>query len=226
MLHDVSLSCRKGEIIALVGENGSGKSTLVNILGRLYDGYTGDITVDDKDFRLFASKDFSEKSAFLFQDFEKYLLTITENISLGSSSLPDPIRMQQAAMLSRADDFISMLPSGFDTLLGRSFHLGEQLSGGQWQKLALARIFYRDTPFVVLDEPTSSLDAMAEHALYEALRSWGKEKIIILVTHRLAQLKYADRIVVFREGRIVEEGTYTALIHQKGYFHQLYGDLP
>lgn len=167
-----------------------------------------------------------KKLGYAIQDFEKYLLTITENISLGSSSLPDPIRMQQAAMLSRADDFISMLPSGFDTLLGRSFHLGEQLSGGQWQKLALARIFYRDTPFVVLDEPTSSLDAMAEHALYEALRSWGKEKIIILVTHRLAQLKYADRIVVFREGRIVEEGTYTALIHQKGYFHQLYGDLP
>ena len=225
VLHDVSLSCRKGEIIALVGENGSGKSTLVNILGRLYDGYTGDITIDDKDFCLFASKDFREKSAFLFQDFEKYFLTITENISLGASSLPDQTRIQHAAFLSKADDFISVLPSGFDTLLGRSFHLGEQLSGGQWQKLALARIFYRNTPFVVLDEPTSSLDAMAEHELYEALRSWGKEKIIILVTHRLAQLKYADRIVVFRKGTIVEEGTYAALINQKGYFHQLYGDL-
>jgi ATP-binding cassette subfamily B protein len=225
VLHNVSISCGKGEIIALVGENGSGKSTLVNILGRLYDGYTGEITVDGSDFRLFASHDFRGKSAFLFQDFEKYFLTIAENISLGSSSFPDPTRIQQAAMSSKAYDFISMLPSGFDTLLGRSFHKGQQLSGGQWQKLALARIFYRDTPFVVLDEPTSSLDAMAEHALYNALRSWGKEKIIILVTHRLAQLKYADRIVVFREGSIVEEGTYTALINQKGYFQQLYGDL-
>lgn len=226
VLNNVSISCKRGEIIALVGENGSGKSTLVNILGRLYNDYTGSITVDGTDFRLFASKDFREKSAFLFQDFEKYLLTITENIGLGSSASPDLIQIQQAAKLSKAHDFINMLPSGFDTLLGRSFHMGEQLSGGQWQKLALARIFYRGTPFVVLDEPTSSLDAMAEHALYDALRSWGKEKIIILVTHRLAQLKYADRIVVFREGSIVEEGSYTELINQKGYFHQLYGDFP
>lgn len=223
VLDEVSFTCSKGEIIAIVGENGSGKSTMVNILGQLYSRYGGEVYVDGKPYRSFSTQDFRIKSSFLFQDFEKYFLRIDQNITLGSEGMLDTDQLQQAMFLSKSADFIGQLPKGIETQLGRSFHAGEQLSGGQWQKLALARLFYKNAGLVVMDEPTSALDALAENELYRALRHWGTDKIIIMVTHRLAQLKQADRIVVLRNGSIVEQGNFVQLMTENGYFAQLFG---
>ncbi len=224
ILKDISLSCNKGQIIAIVGANGSGKSTLVKLLGKLYDYENGTITIDGISLKNINKEEFRTNSVFLFQDFEKYFLSVAESISLGAEGEVNLERLNEAVKNSGAKVFIDKMKHGLDTKLGRTFWMGEQLSGGEWQKLALARLFYRDADLVVMDEPTSALDAFSESELYNSLRDWGKEKMIILVSHRLFQLKKADVIYVMKNGCIVEKGDFDTLIAQKSYFCEMFDD--
>ncbi|HMR82817.1 MAG TPA: ABC transporter ATP-binding protein [Niabella sp.] len=224
VLHNISLQCRPGQITAIVGENGSGKSTLIKILAKLYKANSGTIAFDGTPLENIDTTSYREQAVFLFQDFEKYFFTIEENIVLGKPDDNKTIHdVQNAATLSGADKFISRLSKGYQTRMGRTFHGSEQLSGGQWQKLALARVFYRDTAsLIVLDEPTSALDTQAEVDIFRQIKYLAKDKMVILITHRLYNLKIADYLYVMQKGRIVEEGSFTQLITRNGVFTQLY----
>lgn len=223
VLHNVSIECAPGKIIAIVGENGSGKSTLVKLLARLYSMQSGSIAINDTAINDIQIDDYRAQSIFLFQDFEKYFLTIEENIVLGEDrdkETPDAI--QNAAILSGAHEFIVKLSQGYQTRMGRLFEGSEQISGGQWQKLALARIFYKDTQLVVLDEPTSALDATAELELFKNVKAGLKQKMGVLITHRLYNLKIADYVYVMQDGHIAEEGSFDSLINKGGAFAKMY----
>jgi len=224
VLKNVSMLCQPGQIVAIVGENGSGKSTLIKLLAKLYQAESGTISIDDIPLSEMADESYREKAVFLFQDFEKYFFSIEENIVLGR---PDENKtaadLQKAAQYAGADGFISKLPKGYQTRMGRIFEGSEQLSGGQWQKLALARVFYRtNASLVVLDEPTSALDAQAEYEIFSQLKSISAGKMIILITHRLYNLKIADYLYVMQEGEIAEAGTFSELIDKNGVFTRLY----
>lgn len=222
VLDNVSLRCRPGSMIAIVGENGSGKSTLVKLLARLYHLQQGNIRIDDTAIADIATSAFREHTVFLFQDFEKYLLTVEENITLGSAKEKDNESIEQAGRLSGAHSFITRLGNGYQTRLGRTFKHSTQLSGGQWQKLALARVFYNQAQLMVLDEPTSAIDAIAEHDLFIHLKEMAREKMIVLISHRLYNIKLADYIYVMQEGRIAEEGDFNTLISRDGLFKKMY----
>lgn len=223
ILRNISMHCRPGEIIALVGENGSGKSTLVKLLARLYDLQSGAITVDQIPISSINTPSFREKSIFLFQDFEKYFFSIADNITLGNETSEKSIeKVIAAAKLSGADAFITKLTKGYQTRMGRVFEGSEQLSGGQWQKLALSRVFYQDAQLIILDEPTSALDPQAEFELFNNIKTLAKNKMVILVSHRLYNLKMVDRIYVMHEGCMVEEGSFQELTQQNGLFKKLY----
>jgi ATP-binding cassette subfamily B protein len=220
-LNNVSLKCEPGKIIAIVGENGCGKSTLVKLLARLYNVQDGTIHLNDEPLDAINLPGFRKNSIFLFQDFEKYFFTIEENIAIGEDEF-DPAAIQNAAVLSGAHPFISTLINGYKTRMGRMFTGSEQLSGGQWQKLALARVFYKKAQLVVLDEPTSALDANAEFEVYKNVKEQLKDKMVILITHRLYNLKIADYIYLMHEGSIIEEGSLETLITQNGIFKKMY----
>lgn len=222
VLKNVSLTCSPGKIIAIVGENGSGKSTLIKLLARLYKLESGTIEINENHINDISTKDFRANSMFLFQDFEKYFFSIEENIALGEDKLKTDEAIENAATLSGAHDFISKLSKGYKTRMGRLFQGSEQISGGQWQKLALARIFYKDTKLVVLDEPTSALDATAEFELFKNIKDELKDQMVILVTHRLYNLKIADHVYVMQEGTIAEEGSFESLINKGGAFTKMY----
>ncbi|GAB3413726.1 ABC transporter ATP-binding protein [Niabella aquatica] len=224
VLQNVSLKCKPGQIIAIVGENGSGKSTLIKLLAKLYEASSGSILFDGIELKNIAANTYRQQTMFLFQDFEKYFFTIEENIILGKPVTGKTIEdVQAAARLSGADRFISKLSKGYQTRMGRIFEGSEQLSGGQWQKLALSRVFYRDnTSLIVLDEPTSALDAQAEFEIFSQLKSLAQNKMIILITHRLYNLKIADYLYVMEEGRITEEGRFDELVNKNGTFTRLY----
>lgn len=223
VLHDISFCCAPSSVVAIVGENGSGKSTLVKLLARIYDLQSGTITIDGESAQQIRIDDYRANSLFLFQDFEKYFFTIEENIALGET--PEQIQpkaIEQAATLSGAHSFIAKLSRGYKTRMGRIFHGSEQLSGGQWQKLALSRLFYKKAQLVVLDEPTSALDATAEFELFKNVREHLENKMVVLISHRLYNLKVADYIYVMKEGRIAEEGSFEELINREGVFKKMY----
>lgn len=224
VLNDISIHCKPGQIIAIVGENGSGKSTLIKILARLYEANSGTIFFDEVELKNIAAEDYRKQTVFLFQDFEKYFFTIEENIVLGQ---PDPAKKEEdirtAATLSGADQFVAKLSKGYQTRMGRIFEGSEQLSGGEWQKIALSRVFYRDhTSLIVLDEPTSALDANAEFDIFKQIKAIAANKMVILITHRLYNLKIADHLYVMEQGRITESGTFEELIQKGGTFTHLY----
>lgn len=223
VLHNISLACKPGQIIAIVGENGSGKSTLVKLLARLYYGHSGDIKIDDVPVTNISMADFRKQSVFLFQDFEKYYLTIDENISLGDVK-GDIIAAdtERAARLADAHRFIQKLTNGYQTRIGRVFRGSEQLSGGQWQKLALSRAFYRKAKLIILDEPTSALDPIAEAEIFENVKKHLNNQMVILITHRLYNLKIADQIYVLRNGAISQQGRFEELIGVEGEFKKMY----
>jgi ATP-binding cassette subfamily B protein len=221
VLKDISLECKRGKIIAIVGENGCGKSTLVKLLGRLYDVEKGKIKIDSVPIQHINAAEFQSTTSFLFQDFEKFFFTVEENIALGVDKKNDG-SMANAASLSGAAPFISGLADNYKTRLGRTFMQSEQLSGGQWQKLSLARVFYKNAPIIILDEPTSSIDALAEYELFSNLKEFSKDKIVVLISHRLYNIKIADHIYVMVEGNIVEEGSFAQLVEQNGLFSRMY----
>ncbi|SKA01536.1 ATP-binding cassette, subfamily B [Sediminibacterium ginsengisoli] len=223
VLKDISIDCEPGQIIAIVGENGSGKSTLVKLMARLYELQSGRIQLGSNRLEDISEEIFRSKSAFVFQDFEKYFLSINDNIAFQTDvTAAQQQAIEAAAEMSGAASFIRTLPAGYHTKLGHIFHGGVQLSGGQWQKIAIARLFYKNADLIVLDEPTSALDAAAEFAIFDNIRKHKAGKIIVLITHRLYNLKIADHIYFLQNGRIAEEGSFSELVQSNGFFREMY----
>jgi ATP-binding cassette subfamily B protein len=219
----VSLEIRRGEVVALVGENGSGKTTLAKMLAGLYRPEGGRILWDDTDLSEVDAEELRRSVAVIFQDFEKYLLPARENVGLGRNErIEDVDAIIAAARRADADDFLATLPEGYETMLGREFAGGFDLSIGQWQRVALARAFFRDAPFVILDEPTAALDARAESRLFERMRELLEGRSVVLISHRFSSVRSADRIYVLHEGRIVEEGSHEQLVGTGGLYAELF----
>lgn len=223
VLEDISLAIRPGEVVALVGENGSGKTTLIKLLCRLYDPTGGTIAIDGVDLRQFETKALRHEIAIIFQDYAHYHLTARENIWFGNTALPpDHERVIAAARRSGADDVISALPHGYDTILGKRFEDGEELSIGEWQKVALARAFMRDAQIIVLDEPTSSMDAKAEYEVFQSFRQLVSGRTAILISHRFSTVRMADRIFVLKQGSVIESGSHEELVRVGGTYARLF----
>ncbi len=222
-IEDVSLTIRPGEVVALVGENGSGKTTLIKLMCRLYDPTGGSITFDGVDLRQFETHALRREIAIIFQDYAHYHLSAEENIWLGNAALPpDRERVAAAARRSGADEVIRGLPRGYDTILGKRFADGEELSIGEWQKVALARAFMRDAQILVLDEPTSSMDAKAEYEVFQSFRKLVAGRTAILISHRFSTVRMADRIYVLQHGRVIEGGSHDELIRAGGTYARLF----
>lgn len=222
-LEDINLTIRPGKVVALVGENGSGKTTLIKLLCRLYDPTFGSITIDGIDLRQFQIAALRSQISVIFQDYTKYHLTAKENIWMANINLSFAHdKIIAAARCSGADDVIRKLPQGYDTILGKLFEQGEELSIGQWQKIALARAFLRDSQLIVLDEPTSALDPKAEEEVFQNFRQLIKNQAAILISHRLSTVKMADCIYVMANGSIMESGTHEELINLGGSYADLF----
>jgi ATP-binding cassette, subfamily B, bacterial len=223
VLQDVTLPIRPGEHVALVGANGSGKTTLIKLLCRLYDPTGGAITVDGIDLRDFETAELRREIAVVFQDWAAYHVSARDNIWFGDPRPDcDQARIHQAARDSGADDVIARLRKGYDTVLGKWFENGEELSMGEWQKIALARAFVRDTQIVVLDEPTSFLDVQAEHEVFNGFRQLAAGRSTILISHRLSTVRMADCIYVLEDGRIAESGRHDELVRRGQAYARLF----
>lgn len=222
-LHGVSLQIHRGEVIALVGENGSGKTTLAKLMAGLYQPSTGRVLWDDRDLAFFDPDSIRRSVAVIFQDYVKYLLSVRDNIALGRHDRgPDEAAVIDAAIRAGADSFIRELPRGYDTYLGAEFHGGSGLSVGQWQRLALARAYYRDAPLLILDEPTASLDPRSEAALFERIRELHRGRTVVLISHRFSSVRMCDRIFVMECGRVTESGSHRQLVALGGTYAELY----
>ena len=222
-LKNISFEIKAGETIALVGENGSGKTTLIKLLCRLYDPTSGNIKIDGIDVRLFRFTDLRRQIGVIFQDYAKYYFTAEENIRLGNIDIARGDKeIISAARRSGANEVIQRLPQKYDTILGKMFREGEELSIGQWQKIALARAFLRNSQVIVLDEPTSAMDPQAEYEIFKRFREIIQNQTAILITHRLSTVKMADRIFVMEQGSIVESGNHEELMKSRGVYAHLF----
>ena len=223
VLQNVDIQFKKGESVALVGENGSGKTTLVKLLCRLYDPIGGSIVWDDVDFKNASLEDLRNQISVIYQDFSKYHFSVEKNISIGNLNVKaEQEKIKSAAKKSGADSFIEQFPEQYHQRLGRWFKNGVELSGGQWQKIALSRAFYKNSEIIILDEPSSAIDPLAEAEIFKNFMSLAKEKVLILVTHRLYNLQNVDKIIVLHEGKIVEVGNHSELITLNGRYKKMF----
>ena len=223
VLEDLNFTIDAGETIALVGENGAGKTTLIKLLCRLYDPTYGQITLEGIDLRNFSQKDLRQQISIVFQDYARYNLTVQENIGFGSLELlSEEEKISLAAHAAGADKVIARLPYRYNTTLGHQFQEGEELSIGEWQKIALARAFLRPAQLIIVDEPTSALDPQAEAEILSHFRQLTKHRTAILISHRLSTVRLADRIFVLEGGTITESGTHQQLIQLQGTYARLF----
>ena len=223
VLRDVSFTLHPGEKLALVGENGAGKTTLVKLLTRLYDPVEGRIMLDGHDLRKYNLDGLRDAVGVIFQDYVKYHLTATENIAVGLiDERNNETRIKEAARQSLADKVIENLPNGYQQMIGRWFKQGTNLSGGEWQKIAIARAYMRNAQLLILDEPTASLDARAENEVFRRFVELTFDKCAVLISHRFSTVRMADRIVVLHEGKLLEHGTHDELLAVGGRYSELF----
>jgi ATP-binding cassette subfamily B protein len=217
------MTLRRGEVVALVGENGSGKSTLAALLAGLYQPQHGTIRWDGVDIREADPHTVRERVAVVMQEPTRWPLSARANITIGrhDRAVIDT-EVHGAARAGDAHDFVMELARQYETMLSPHFTDGADLSGGQWQRLAVSRAFYRDAPLLICDEPTANLDARAEHDVYQRLRQLAEGRTVVLITHRMASVREADRIYVFDHGAVVEEGDHSALMAADGIYAQLF----
>ncbi|MBB3342930.1 ABC transporter ATP-binding protein [Luteimonas sp. RC10] len=212
-----------GEVLALVGENGAGKTTLVKLLARLYDPDEGRILLDGRDLRDYDLDALRANTGVIFQDFVRYHLTAGENIGVGRiEAMDDDARIQDAARRAMADEIIAGLPDGYDQVIGRRFRNGVDLSGGQWQKIAIARAYMREAQVMILDEPTAALDARSEYEVFRRFKELSHQRTAVLISHRFSSVRMADRILVLEQGRIEASGSHAQLMAEGGRYAELF----
>jgi ATP-binding cassette, subfamily B, bacterial len=219
----LSFTLKAGEVIALVGENGAGKTTLVKLLTRLYDPDEGRILLDGHDLREYDLTALRGNMGVIFQDFVRYNLTASDNIAVGRiAARDDRGRIAHAAMKSQADEVIAKLADGYDQMVGKRFRNGVELSGGEWQKLAIARAYMRDAEVLILDEPTAALDARSEYEVFRRFKELSEGKTAVLISHRFSSVRMADRIIVLADGKVEAAGTHEELMAQSGRYSELF----
>jgi ATP-binding cassette subfamily B protein len=222
-LRNVSFELRAGEKLALVGENGAGKTTLVKLLARLYDPTEGRILLDGRDLREYDVNELRSEIGVIFQDFIRYQMQAVINITVGRIEDRDNTkRIDHAAAQSLADSVIKRLPEGYNQMVCRYFQKGVDLSGGEWQKLGLARAYMRDARVLILDEPTAALDARAEHEVFQRFAELTAGKTAVLISHRFSTVRMADRILVLEGGTPIEIGSHTELLAAEGRYAELF----
>jgi len=223
VLKELNFQLRPGERVALIGENGEGKTTIVKLLCRLYDPIEGEILLDGVDLRDYDLEDLYREIGVIFQDYMHYEMTARENIAVGRiDEIGNLDLLKQSAEKSMADEVVEKLPAGYEQMLGRRFERGVDLSGGEWQKVALARAYLRDAQLLILDEPTSALDARSEYEVFQRFAELTAGKMAVFISHRFSTVRMADRIVVLANGRIAEEGDHESLTHLGGRYAEMF----
>ncbi len=223
VLDRLNFTLHPGERVALIGENGEGKTTIVKLLTRLYDPTCGQILLDGVDLRDYNIEDLYKEIGVIFQDFMRYEMTARENVAVGRiEDLHDTERIFTAARKSLADEVIAKLPDGYEQMLGRRFHQGVDISGGEWQRLALARAYLRDAQVLILDEPTAALDARSEYEVFARFAELTEGKMTLFISHRFSTVRMADRIVLLKNGRVAEDGNHRQLIALGGRYAEMF----